>query len=343
MSDNSHRTKPISIKEIAKLAKVSQSTVSKALNNRHDVNEDTRQRILDIVQKYNYLPNIFGKALKSQLTESIGVLICKESQPLSSNPFYSRVLEGIEAELALKNYSLTLHMVNGEVPVRLPKIVRERRVDGLILVGAFDPDFTDSILASDIPTSFIDPKFSVEAHDQVLIDNEHGAFMATQHLISSGHKKIGFVSGSLNRMSFKQRYNGFSKAMEFYNLKINDDWVETGGLEEGYTQITRIFKKANRPTALFAANDINAIRGYKALNNLGLRIPEDVSVVGFDDIEFAKHSHPSLTTIRVYKEELGSLAIRSLFKRINGETTRPATTVVPVKLIKRDSVAQLDK
>ncbi len=336
---NSNKRTPITIKDIARMASVSQSTVSKALNNRPDVNEDTRNKILEIAKEHHFRPNIFGKSLKSQRTESIGVLICRENAPPSGNPFYSRVLEGIEAELALKNYSMTLDIVNGRKTADVPKVVREGRVDGLILIGVFDSKFIDMLTGYGLQPIFIDPKIPLENHDQVLIDNEHGAFLATQYLASLGHKKIGFISGSLNRLSFLQRYEGYKQAMDFYKLKLDESWIETGGVEEGYHQIRDIMSRENRPSAIFCANDINAIKGYRAIHELGLKIPDDVSLVGFDDIEFARHAHPALSSVRVYKEELGSLAVRSLFRRLNGELNGPVTTVVPVKLINRDSAA----
>ena len=339
MSNSDVKKGSITIKDIALLANVSQSTVSKALNDRPDVNTDTREHIKKIAEKHNFRPNVFGKALKSQTTESIGVLICREILPPSDNPFYSRVMEGIEAELAVKNYSMTLDIVNGRDKNAVPKVIRERRVDGMILMGVFDKQYIDMIMQYDIPVAFIDPKITLDAYDQVLIDNEHGAQLAVDYLISLGHKHIGFVSGSLNRSSFQQRYVGYRDTLAYHNLPLKPEWVQAGGLEEGYNQIKSIIELESRPTAIFCANDINAIKGYRAIHERGLNIPGDISIVGFDDIEFGKHSNPALTSVRVYKEELGSIAVRGLFKRFKDTSRGPTTTVVPVKLIIRDSAA----
>lgn len=331
----------VNIKDIARIANVSPSTVSKALNDQADVSAATKERILAIAKELNYSPNAFGKGLKSRTTENLGVIFCRELQPLSGNPFYSRVLEGIEAEVALNNYNLILYFVPTNQQDLSPKMVRERQVDGIILVGVFNPEFIHVLSQSALPIIQIDPKIRLLNCHQVLINNEDGAAIATQYLINSGHKRIGFISGDLNRLSFQQRYEGYIKTLKFNRIAPDNDLIKTGDLEKGYDQVKELLMLKNRPTAIFATNDINAIYGYQAIRELGYEIPEDVSIVGFDDIDLAKFSTPPLTTIRVYKEELGSLAVRALFKSINGELDQPQTVIVPVKLIERESVKKL--
>ena len=325
------------IKDIAKIAGVSQSTVSKALNNRPDVSDATKSRILDIAREFDFTPNAFGKGLKMRMSENLGLIFCRDIHPISGNPFYSRVLEGVEGEVAINNFNLILHIITDACKDSLPKMMRERQVDGVILVGSFEEQYISKVLQKDIPVVFIDPKEPLENRFQILIDNEHGAFIATKHLIDCGHRKIGFVSGDLTRMSFKQRFDGYMKALNLHNIPICQEFIKTGGLENGYVHVKGMLS-AEKPTAIFAANDINAIYGYRAINELGLKIPDDISIVGFDDIEMAKISTPPLTTVRVYKEELGSIAVRTLLKLINNKNEKPITTVVPIRLIERDSV-----
>ncbi len=332
----------INIKDIARLANVSPSTVSKALNNQTDISDATKKRILAIAKELNYSPNAFGKGLKNRTTENLGVIFCRELQPLSGNPFYSRVLEGIEAEVALNNFNLILYFVPTNQQDISPKMVREHQVDGIILVGVFHLEFIQILNQSGLPIIQIDPKIRLTNSHQVLINNEDGAFAATQYLISMGHKKIGFISGDLTRMSFQQRYEGYLKALKYNRIEPDSALIKTGGLEKGYDQVKELLLAQNRPTAIFAANDINAIYGYQAIHELGYVIPDDISIVGFDDIDLAKFSTPPLTTVRVYKEELGSLAVRALFKSINGELEFPQTVIVPVKLVERESVKKLD-
>lgn len=331
----------MTIKEFAKLAQVSQSTVSKALNDRPDVSPETKSKIIELAKKYNFVPNAFGKGLKKQVTENIGVIFCREQQPLSGNPFYSRVLEGIEAELELKKFNLILQLIPESEQNGLPKMVRQQQVDGLILVGIFKEQFVSAILNNNIPVVMVDPKFSVDDCCQILIDNEQGAYMATKYLMERGHRRIGFISGDLERMSFWQRLQGYKRALQEIGITVDQRLIQTGGLEQGYEHVRRLLLLKDRPTAIFAANDINAIHGYKAIQEFNLKIPDDISVIGFDDIDLAKYAIPSLTTIRVYKEELGSIGVRILLQLIKGEITTPMKTVLPTKLIERDSVTQL--
>jgi LacI family transcriptional regulator len=329
------------LKSIAAAANCSVATVSKALNGRPDVSEATRDRILAIAKEFDFYPNAQGKALKKRVTENVGVIFCREKLPLSLNPFYSRVLEGIEAELAVCNYSLVLHLLPAAQIDSVPKMIRERQVDGLILVGTQQQSFIDQLGFLKIPTVLVDPKITNNTFCQVLIDNEHGAFQATQYLIDRGHSRIGFISGDLDRLSFRQRFDGYCKAIKFARLSVQEELVRCGGLEKGYDHVNALLSLAERPTAIFAANDINATYGYKAIKDRNLRIPEDISIIGFDDIELGKIISPPLTTIRVYKEQMGSIAVRTLFKVIQHEIEQPVTTLVPTRLIERESVANI--
>ncbi len=327
------------IKDIAELAGVSQSTVSKALNARQDVGPKTRDRILRIARAEGYTPNGFGKGLKQKITENVGVIFCRESQPLSGNPFYSRVLEGIEAELALNNYNLFLHLLPESGISGPPKMLRERYVDGIVLVGNMRHDFIAQMREFNLPIVLVDPKTNFDSCSQILIDNEHGAYEATQYLIKAGHRRIGFISGDLERASFKQRFDGYSKALRAAGIPMRQDYVRAFGLERGYDHVKELLSMDDRPTAIFAANDINAVYGYRAIKEMGLRLPEDISLVGFDDIDLGKIASPPLTTIRVYKEELGSMAVRVLLRKIKEDDQRPITVMIPTRLVERESVA----
>lgn len=331
----------ITIEKLAELTNVSKSTVSKALNDRPDVSPATKRKIQKVAKEYNFMPNAAGKSLKSKVTKNVGVIFTREQHPLSNNPFFSRILEGIEAELAINHYNLVLNIIQENSVNELPRMIQEKSVDGLILIGIFNDQFIEGVLQSKIHVVQVDPKRDYSSFSQVFIDNEHGAFLATQYLINHGHKNIGFISGELNRLSFQQRLDGYLKALKHYRLASDETLIECGGIEDGYDQVKRIIKR-NRPTAIFVTNDLNALMGYNAIHDAGLRIPEDISVIGFDDIWSAKVAKPPLTTIRVYKEEMGSIGVRTLLKTINGEIDSPVNTIVPVRLIERQSVSKMN-
>jgi LacI family transcriptional regulator len=330
----------ITIKDIARIANVSQSTVSKALNDRPDVGEDTKKRIKEIAQRHRFTPSAFGKGLKSRITRNIGLIFCREPQPLSINPFYSRVLEGIEAETAVNGYSLILHILSESGQNELPRMIQEKQLDAVILAGTFQQSFVDLIRQNGLPMILLDPKHATDDCHQILIDNEHGGFLITQYLVRKGHRRIGFVSGDLERQSFKLRYLGYLKALNQSGIDPDAGLVRSGGLENGYEHVRGLLD-AGRPTAIFFANDINAIYGLKAIVEAGLKIPDDISIAGFDDIELARHASPPLTTVRVYKEELGSLAVRNILRLIRREPKMPYVTVVPVRIVERESVRDI--
>ena len=217
-------------------------------------------------------------------------------------------------------------------------MIREKQVDGVILGGAIHQDFIKNLKSRKTPMVLVDPKVTTNEFQQILIDNEHGAFLAIKYLIEKGYRRIGFISGDLERESFNERFVGYKKALKCYNIAYDDNLVVTGDLEEGYEHTKKLLRLKPRPEAIFATNDVNAIYGYKAAEDENLKIPDDIGFIGFDDIALAKMTSPPLTTIRVYKEELGSIAVRKLLKLINGEEDKISNTLVPVRLIERNSV-----
>ncbi len=330
------------IKDIAKIARCSQSTVSKALNGRQDISSKTKKRILTIAAEHNFVPNNTRKYNHNQRTENIGVVFCKESQPLSGNPFYSRVLEGIEGELVLNNYNLVLNLLPEKSGTAIPKMIKERKIDGLIMIGIMTDQFIQQIKNIEIPVISVDPAYEHADLNKVTIDNERGAFVATKYLIDKGHEKIAFISGVLERSSFKYRFNGYAKAMKTCALPIIGDYIKCSGVEKGYEQVSELLKLKDKPTAIFSANDTNALYGYKAILDQGLSIPEDISIVGFDDISMAKYASPPLTTVRVYKEEIGSVAVRKLLGFIDQKPNSQVHVLVPTRFVERDSVKSIN-
>ncbi|MEJ2544482.1 MAG: substrate-binding domain-containing protein [Calditrichaceae bacterium] len=326
--------------ENKKKINVSSKKVSKSSNDNHDTSAGAQKNIYKFTSLQNHFSGSLDKNLKLKPTENIGVIFCRESQPLSGNPFYSRVLEGIEAEAVLNNYNLILQLLPNDYKGILPKMIRDIQVDGVILVGVMCDDFIRQLAELNIKSVLVDSKIQFKKMSQVLIDNEYGGFQATQHLIGSGHKRIGFISGDLERHSFNLRFKGYRKALETNQIAYDESLVVSGGIEKGYEHTMQLLKLDEPPTVVFSANDINAIFGYKAISDAGLKIPDDISIIGFDDIQMAKISNPPLTTIRVYKEEMGSIAVRILLQILRNEINKPITTMIPVKLIERNSVSK---
>ncbi len=330
----------ITIKEIARLANVSKSTVSKALNNRSDISEKTRRKVLEIAREYNFIPSAIAKSLSKKVTENIGIVFHREERSLAGNPFYSRVLEGIEEESLPTEYNLLLHLVP-DSQTGLPNICLKKHVDGILLIGTHGKEFVENLRDAHIPVVIVDPSVMVDGCNHVLIDNQKGAFQATKYLIESGHKRIGFITGDISRLSFSQRLLGYKNALYKYNIQVEDELIKNGGMEKGYELTMCLLKSPHPPTAIFASHDIDAIRACQAVNDLNLNVPEDVSIMGFDDIDLSRMITPNLTTIRVFKKKLGAIALQKLQRIINGTNHTPDNFVVAVELMERDSVKKV--
>ncbi len=328
----------ITIKEIAKIAGVSKSTVSKALNGKKDISPKTREKILKIAKAHNFTPNAYAKGLRKRVTENIGVIFRREERSISGNPFYSRVLEGIEEATLNTDYNLLLHLASFEGG-ELPSIVKKKQVDGILLIGTHHRQLIKNLKESHIPMVLIDPGEITEDCFQVLIDNSHGAYLATEHLIKTGHRRIGFVSGDIRRASFRERLIGFRNAHSHYQIPIDESLIQKGEMGQGYELTRRLLSIEHPPTAIVASHDLNAIQGYQAAFDHGFKIPEDISFVGFDDIDLSRMVSPTLSTIRVLKKQLGSTAFKVLEQIINGEARESFTTVISVEFIERDSVS----
>ena len=223
----------------------------------------------------------------------------------------------------------------------IPRFLLEKNVDGVILAGKVPSGLINFIHQYDLPVIYIDylpPKGKATA---VLIDNVDGASQAVQYLIDLGHKKIGFIGGDITHPSIRDRLQGFKNALINADIPIDEKLVSTDesytGLINGYNAVKKIFTKGGRPTSLFCSNDIMAIGSMKYLKEQGYKIPEDVSLVGFDDIEAAYQAEPPLTTMKVLKEEIGGLAVEELVKAIENNNRLPEKRLVPVELIVRDS------
>lgn len=331
----------INIKELARLANVSKSTVSKALNNRPDIGEETKQKILKIAREHNFTPNAIAKGLSTSVTENIGIIFRREERSLSGNPFYSRVLEGIEEAALTTDYNLLLHLVP-DTYEDLPDIVRKRQVDGLLLIGTHNPAFVECIRNAAIPMVAVDPGDIVEGCHHVLIDNEKGAYLAAQYLIKCGHRRIGFIGGELKRRSFQLRLDGYKRALTENGIPIREELIECGKMEEGPFMAKNLMRLPEIPTAIFASHDIKAIQACKVINEMGLNVPKDVSVIGFDNIDLSLMVTPNISTIHVRKKKLGSIALQMLQEIMSGKVRAPLDSLVPVKLIERDSVRRIE-
>lgn len=326
----------MNIYDLAREAGVSIATASKALNGRRDVNEQTRQKVLETAKRLQYHPSHLARGLARRRTENIGIVAQRRfNSPIFTNPFYSRVLEGMEIETTQRNYNLLLSVLPGDEPgaaLHLPKLVREKNADGLVLLGEMPAALLREVFERRIPSVIVDffsPKLA--AH-YILSDNRQGMRDMAAHLAGLRHKRAAFLQSSAGDWSFTERQSGFEAACKEQGIKV-ELWACPG--EDRAAFIAAKLKAKDRPTALVACNDDHALEALKAAQSLGLSVPGELSVAGFDDIDAAETA--GLSTLRVDKQAMGRRAIEHVFRLMEPPLEPASREDLPVALIARRS------
>lgn len=333
----------VTIQDLASEFGVDKATASRALRGKPGVSDDLRARIVERARALGFHPNAQARSLATGRTETIGLVFCDETSYFLQNPFYSAVLAGIVSEANARGYALSFCSVSwrdyeaGE----LPKVMRERRADAFLFVGDQQQSLIGETRRAGFPLVLVDHRVHGENFRCVVIDNIDGACQAVEHLVSLGHRRIGYVSGALKSPSFSERLSGYRAAIRAHRADGDADLVQVGAEgEAGYECMKRLLALPRPPTAVFACNDVNAVQAMKALHEAGLRVPRDASVVGFDDSRIATDLWPALTTMRVDKHEMGRLAVRELLKALEGEPDGEREIAVKTTLVVRESTAR---
>jgi LacI family transcriptional regulator len=325
--------------DIAKKLNISIATVSRALNDRPGVGSDLRQRVLDTAIELGFVPNMAARSLVTSRTQTVGFVIHPFDHPFSSDPFYFPILMAIEVELVTHDYHIMLTSLNSDSPINL-RMVDQSRVDGLILVGPnLNPQFVTSNITSGFPVVLVDNKPGHRKANTILCDDGGGAYEAATHLIGHGHTRIAHIGGPLDWISSRHRYAGYCAAMRDAGLEANCRAVhkESTTTATGEKAAAELLDSAEPPTAIFAANDSMALGAARAAAARGLTIPGDLALIGFDNISAAEHFSPPLTTIRIFKEQMGKLAARRILELINDPGMPPVETSVSTELVLRQS------
>lgn len=348
-------TASVTLKDIAKEAQVSIGTVSRVFNNHGNVTEEIRQRVLKSASQLGY----FGAARQDgrvqengRKVKEIGFLFYTylANNVLVTNPFWSHILHGVESEASKSNIKVTYRSINESqvTPDMLLTTIYEMKLGGILLVGPAEREKVDLIQQAGFPLLLVDNY--VPQTDAVLSDNFDGARAAVEYLINMGHRQIAFIGGPLlegspskNKIyTIERRAQGYRMALLDAGLPIVYELCEAGDLstDGGYEACKRLCERNVSFSAIFCANDETAIGALKALREAGLRVPEDVSLVGFDDIDLVEHLTPSLTTVRVNKDALGSVAVKRLVALMNNPDAVNVASVLEVELVQRESVGR---
>jgi len=330
-----------SIKDVARVAGCSLSTVSLVVNKRGYVSEEMRARVLKVVEELGYHPTQSARGLASQTSGNIGFIL-RDDHFSKAEPFYTKVFLGAEfAARDLKYYLLLTTVAARYTEDDLPRFLLERNVDGVIIAGKVDLKLLHRIDYFGIPVLLVDFEIKRKMYPAVLIDNRGGAHAAVTHLLSLGHRDIAFVGADIEHPSLAERLMGYRETLVDAGIAPLAAFAETSEPDSisacGARAMARLLSRRPLPTAVFAANDAMAIGCIQEIRKAGLRIPEDIAVVGFDDVDTSAHVQPRLTTVRVSKEELGRHAVEQLASIIHNGDTHVTTTHVPVDLIVRES------
>jgi LacI family transcriptional regulator len=335
----------VTIKELARVSGVSVGTVSRALNGYTDVRPATRERIMRLARELDYTPAAAARSLVTQRSHIIGVFMeTGEGHPDLQHPFFHEVLGGLKQRVGSHGFDLLLFASerpgNGYGPHSYLKRARHHSVDGCALIG-LEPDDAEvrRLARADLPIVAIDMELEGPKVEVVMSDNEGGAAAAVRHLHDLGHRRIATVTGMLDSRPGSDRLRGYRRAVQELGLAYRDDYVTYGDFyaESGRAAAEHLLALPEPPTAMFAASDLMAIGAIRAAAEVGLRVPGDFSVVGFDDIQLAPHVNPPLTTMRQDKLGLGFAAADALVARVAGAGDRPPLRTLDVELVVRGS------
>jgi LacI family transcriptional regulator len=325
------------IREVACAAGVSSTTVSHVINETRFVSEVVRTRVLDAIKDLGYQPNVLARSLRRGETRTIGLIL-----PDSANPFFAEIGRCIEAAAFDFDYSVVLCNSEGNLrrEQHYTEVLTTKQVDGIVFVAAGDHANSLSILLDrGLPFVLIDRDLPDVKADTVLGDNHQGGYLATRHLLALGHRQIGCISGPSNVTPSAQRVTGYRQALTEVALPIEESLILRGNFhpESGWAAASKLLRRPTPPTAIFACNDLMAIGVIRAAADAGRRIPEDLAVVGFDDIELSAFTAPPLTTVRQPTTDMGRRAVKLLTDRISSRELPHRREILPPTLTIRKS------
>ncbi|AVL76111.1 transcriptional regulator RbsR [Providencia rettgeri] len=327
------------MKDVARLAGVSTSTVSHVINQNRYVSESITLRVKNAIEELNYAPSALARSLKMNRTNTIGMLLTT-----SNNPFYAEVVRGVERSCYERGYSLILCNTEGDLQRMNHSLetLLQKRVDGLLIMCTEVQGPSKDVFTRypSVPTVMMDwsPFDSV---GDVIQDNSFlGGEIATRYLIDSGFTRIACIAGPQDKSPARARYQGFIQAMEQAKIEVNEDYIIFSDFEfaGGFESMNKLLELSTPPQAIFAGNDAMAVGAYQAIFQKGIKVPDDISIIGYDDIDLSPYMIPPLTTIHQPKDKLGKQAVDQLIYRMDNPEADASVLVLTPELIERQSV-----
>lgn len=327
-----------SIKDVAREAGVSIATVSRVLNDIDVVNEETKKKVKEAIEKLGYRPNIVARSLKTQKSSTIGIII-----PDISNQFYPEIVRGCEDVANIYNYNIMLCNTDLDVEKEMEalRILKEKMIDGVIYMSnSMQQETINLIKELQLPTVLVETTDVEGLFPSVTIDNVMAAADAVKYLINKGNKNIAYIGTNVEKVNaLSKRYTGYNKALEEENIALDKELISFGGVKakDGYEAINTILDKNKEVDAVFCASDEIAMGVINALRDKSIKVPQEVDVMGFDDIYSASVFYPKLTTVAQPMYDMGSVSMRMLIKFINNLKVEEEHFVLPYRIVERDS------
>lgn len=322
--------------DVAKKCGYSKTTVSRAYAEPDSVSEKAKQKIYAAAKSLNYTPNAIARAMVRQRTENITFIIHETQSPAALNPFYSPILEAVMRESARRNYSVFV-VTNQDVQYPNGDVYIKKQMDGVIFVGEASPEVISQLRKQKIPVVLVNNVLEMEGLLCITTSHYEGAVSAVEHLCERGHRSIALLAGHFSPQVNEARYRGYADTLARHGLEPRHILDIEPTLEAGERAMAGLLKLEDRPTAAFCTNDTVAAGAMKAVIRAGLRIPEDVAIVGFDDSTVSHIVEPELTTVRIDMDRMGRLAAEKLFELIEGTPSAETRIVIPTELIVRRS------
>ncbi len=335
------------IKDVAKKAGVTIGTVSRVLNNKKWVSDDCKEKVLAAINDLHYKPQAHARRLRQKGSRILGV-IAPHHTALFSSPFFTNIMEGIEEVAAEHQYRLLLHPLNetarAQVSYRI--LLGDGSVDGMFVLNSWSNDASiRELIEANVPFVLINGKITgKEELPYVGLNNRCGVFKAIAYLKDLGHERIGMINGKMTTTNALERFQAFQEALAENKMDFERDWIGDGDFEEegGFKACLQIMKSIRKPSAILCANDLMAMGAIRALKSMGLMVPSNISIVGFDDMEKATYNEPALTTVSYSPFEMGKKAAQKMFQLVAGEKLSEITTFLESKLIERDSTRKIN-
>jgi len=340
------KTKAVTIRDVASKAGVSVTTVSRVLNGKDDVSEETIKKVESVIQKLGYASSLAARGMRSHRINLIGLILHDVASSYSQE-----IMRGVNPVIAKLDKDLIVYTSGG---LDRENVAEHERyyvalLNGSITDGAIVVTPTATQFTTHAPLVIIDPNNETPDYPALIATNQEGALAAMNYLTGLGHRRIGHIAGEMKLVSANQRLQGYKDGLAAAGIPLNEDLIEMGDYttETALICARKLLSLPDRPTAIFAANDMSATGVYQAARELGLRIPEDLSVIGFDNLREAAYLNPPLTTIDQFVEKMGTMATEMLVKLVKGESLpiNPAEEghlyKIPTQLVIRDSCASV--